>query len=94
MNKIFSGKKSEAFWRIINNMKNKTESEIMYRYGIKAQELEASHDALVELAQMATNIPDKNHQLYSIKIIKMVKAAKALKLAESEADNDRLNKTS
>jgi len=47
--KIFSGKKSEAFWQIINHrMKNKTDSDIMYNYGIKAQELEAENARLKE----------------------------------------------
>ncbi len=50
--KIFSDTKSQAFWHIISNMKNETESEIMYCYGLKAQKLESSHDALVEACKL------------------------------------------
>ncbi len=47
--RIFSGRNSEKFWDAVNE----SQSDIIYNYGCKAQELESQRDALLEVCKNA-----------------------------------------
>lgn len=77
MERIFSGKGSTPFWDAVNASHNRN---VLYEYGIKAQELEAENARLREALEYA------QHRTSDDKIFQTIEAALHPKPPEPSKD--------